>query len=58
MPRLKLRLEKWFSTTNKHEVHYFLDDKSPAGDGAYVFGYNPEIILPDKLSRILDIINE
>lgn len=56
----ELRLEKWFSTENRHEEHFFLVDGLSAGyqESAYVFGYNPEIIGPDKLGRILQIINE
>lgn len=59
-PKEKLRLEKWFSTENRHEEHFFLVDGLKAGyqESAYVFGYNPEIVTPDKVSRILDIINE
>jgi hypothetical protein len=55
-----LRLEKWASTDNRHECHYFLADCGPAAyqDGHYVFGYNPSLIGPDKVARILDIIKE
>ena len=56
----KLRLEKWFSTENRHEEHYFLADGLAAGyqESAYVFGYNPEIVPPEKVKRILEIIRE
>jgi hypothetical protein len=54
----KLRLEKWYSTENRHEEHYFLVDGLAAGyqESAYVFGYNPEIVSKEKVKRILDII--
>jgi len=55
-----LRLEKWFSTENRHECHYFLKEGLAAGyqESAYVFGYNPEIVSPEKVKRILEIIRE
>jgi hypothetical protein len=56
----KLRLEKWYSTENRHEEHFFLVDGLAAGyqESAYCFGYNPEMISPEKVKRILAIIEE
>lgn len=57
---MKLCLEKWYSTENRHEEHYFLADASSAGyqDSAYVFGYNPEIVSEEKVKKILEIISD
>lgn len=57
---MKLSLEVWSSTDNRHERHYFIKDGAGASyqDGRYVFGYNPEIIPQEKVDRILAIINE
>jgi len=57
---VELRLEKWHSTENRHEEHYFLEGGEFAGyqKSAYVFGYNPEIVTPEKVARILQIIQE
>ena len=56
----KLRLEKWYSTENRHEVHYFLAEKLTAGyqESAYVVGFNPEIISAKTIKQILAIIND
>lgn len=48
-----LILEEWKSTTNLTERHYFLDKPHQ-----YVFGFNPEIIKPHVLRKILKIIKE
>lgn len=57
---MKLKLEKWQSSENRHEEHYFLADGPRTGyqDSAYVFGYNPELVTPEKVARILAIIKE
>lgn len=57
---MKLSLEKWWSSDNRHERHYFIKEGEGVSyqDGRYVFGYNPEIISPEKVHRILEIINE
>jgi len=57
---MKLKLEKWYSTENRHEEHFFLADGLAAGyqESAYVFGYNPEIVSAEKVQRILRIIQE
>jgi hypothetical protein len=57
---MKLRLEEWKSTENRHEKHYFMADGLAAGyqKSSYVFGYNPEIVSPDKVRRILAIIED
>lgn len=56
----ELKLEKWFSTENRHEEHFFMVDGLAAGyqESAYVFGYNPEVISPEKVERILRIVRE
>ena len=61
MPKLtdaNFRLERWYSTENRHEEHYFLADGLAAGyqESAYVFGYNPEIVSPQTVRAILDLI--
>lgn len=59
MPKLgKLRLERWYSTENRHEEHYFVAEGLQAGyqESAYVFGYNPKLISKTKVKRILAII--
>lgn len=55
---MKLRLEKWYSTENRHEEHFFLQDGGSAGyqESAYVFGYNPEIISQETLRKIIELI--
>ena len=55
---MQLDLEVWSSTDNRHERHYFIKDGAGASyqDGRYVFGYNPEIVPPEKVERILAII--
>lgn len=55
---MKLRLEKWYSTENRHEEHFFLTDGLAAGyqESAYVFGYNPEIISQETLRKIIELI--
>ena len=57
---MKVRLEKWYSTENRHEEHFFLVDGPAAGyqESAYVFGYNPEVISPEKVARIMAIVQE
>jgi hypothetical protein len=57
-PMKNLRLEKWYSTENRHECHYFLADGLVAGyqESAYVFGYNPELVSAEKVAHILRII--
>jgi hypothetical protein len=57
---MQLRLEKWYSTENRHEEHFFLADGLAAGyqESAYVFGYNPEIIPPALVGKIKAIILE
>lgn len=57
---MKLRLEKWYSTENRHEEHFFLEGGISAGyqESAYVFGYNPELLTPDKIERMKAIAME
>lgn len=57
---MKLSLEVWSSTDNRHERHYFIKDGQGASyqDGRYVVGFNPEIVSEEKIARILAIINE
>lgn len=57
---MKLRLEKWYSTENRHEEHFFLADGLAAGyqESAYVFGYNPELIPPELVKKIIALIEE
>lgn len=57
---MRLRLEKWYSTENRHEEHYFLTDGLSAGyqESAYVFGYNPELVAPATVQKILALLGE
>jgi hypothetical protein len=57
---MKLNLENWASSDNRHEKHFFIADGQGASyqDGRYVFGYNPDIVSEDKVERILKIIRE
>ena len=55
----KLKLEVWRSDHNRHECHFFLPGHG-AGyqpEGAYYFGYNPQLITQDQLKQILAILN-
>jgi hypothetical protein len=54
-----LHYEEWYSTENRHERHYFLPSTGHVGyqtQGAYVFGYNPELVSAEKVAHILRII--
>ncbi len=56
---MELRLEKWYSSENRHEEHFFMACGPSAGyqTSTYVFGYNPKIVSKEKVERILEIIN-
>jgi hypothetical protein len=57
---MKLSLESWQSSDNRHEKHFFIKDGTGASyqDGRYVFGYNPDIVSAEKVERILRIIQD
>jgi hypothetical protein len=56
--RMKLHLEVWESSENRHERHYFMKDGAAHGyqNAAYVFGYNPEIVSEDVVQKIIVLI--
>jgi hypothetical protein len=55
----KLSLEIWKSTENREERHFFVNDFSPTAyqQSPYVFGYNPQVVTEDQVSKILAILN-
>lgn len=46
---MKTRTEKWTSSENREEIHYFENDME-----TYYFGYNPEIIPYDVVRPIIE----
>jgi hypothetical protein len=36
---LKLRIERWKSSENREEIHFFIE-----GTQTYVFGFNPKLL--------------
>lgn len=55
---MKLSVENWHSTDNRHEKHYFLKDGAQHGyqDGQYLVGLNPSIVPPETEAKILQLL--
>lgn len=43
-----LRVEKWKSSENRQEIHYFIE-----GTQVYVVGFNPDLVPEDVIIRAL-----
>lgn len=55
----EMKLEVWNSDHNRQERHYFLPDSIMHGyqcQGAYVFGYNPELVSEETAAKIIALI--
>jgi len=54
-----LLLEKWHSSENRHECHYFIEG---GGKGyqhnTFLFGYNPELIPEEVAHALLEIVEK
>lgn len=44
---MKFKTEKWVSTQNQSEIHYFV------GENTYVFGYNPKFFTKKQVQSFL-----
>lgn len=56
---MTLHVENWYSTENRHERHYFLQDGKQHGyqvDGAYLCGINPDLVSPELEQQILELL--
>jgi len=54
--RPKLKLERWTSTMNHEERHYFIEGKGRGYQhNKYVFGFNPELV---RMRKIADDLYE
>jgi hypothetical protein len=55
---MPLHLEVWNSSENRQERHYFMKDGSNHGyqNANYVFGYNPEVVSEETVSKIIALI--
>lgn len=51
-----LKLERWYATSGKSELHYFL--VGPGGRERYVVGFNPDELSPAVRRRILRLANQ
>ena len=49
MKTIELYYERWLSSDNQTEIHYFIK-----GTDVYVFGYNPDLLNEDIVNRILE----
>lgn len=56
---MKLRLEVWQSSENREERHFFKADfeQTAYQQSPYVFGYNPQVVTPEQVERILEVLN-
>lgn len=48
-----MRIERWTSSENREEIHYFVNDME-----TYLFGYNPEVIPKDVVSPIIEWLEQ
>ena len=55
---MKLKLEVWQSSENREERHFFEANFKPAAyqQSPYVWGYNPQVVTPDQVRRIMEIL--
>ena len=55
---MSIEIEEWRSTQNREEIHYFVRDGKRHGyqGGAYLFGYNPELVSEETAGRIMALI--
>jgi len=52
-----MKLEIWKSTLNQEERHYFRVNKGKGYQRhQYVFGYNPEVLKPKVVRKIMALI--
>lgn len=56
---VRVQVEVWQSSHNRHEKHYFIQDGRQYGyqvDRAYLVGINPEIVSREQEDAILAIL--